>query len=336
MKIRLAATLFKKPSFGGVIDVLMSITKGPVNVHKKGLTSAVYDVHGRRIVTGGSDGKIKIFESLDDACPVEHIVGEKINSVACRYENVIVATEGTYVHILQMEDGLPDGVVTRFTAEVNHLAMNKDLSKTALCSSDFSVKVVDLSGHDNDRELVFKGHQGAVLSVAFDPLDVFVASASCDGSVRLWDLIIGEETKCIYTLAKCNDPLFAPSSCRLCWESTVGKFLLVPVDKEIKMFERVCWSLLCSLSCPSVTRAYNICASSRDGNLISGGSLDGWIIVWRVEDRQAIHRIRDPSHSRICSLFWHPLDKNLLFANENGSVGLVHSPDHQVFLSIIF
>ncbi|CAH8475732.1 unnamed protein product [Schistosoma curassoni] len=228
-----------------------------------------------------------------------------------------------------MEDGLPDGVATRFTAEVNHLAMNKDLSKIALCSSDFSVKVVDLSGHDNDRELVFKGHQGAVLSVAFDPLDVFVASASCDGSVRLWDLIIGEEKKCIYTLAKCNDPLFALSSCRLCWESTVGKFLLVPVDKEIKMFERVCWGLLCSLSCPSVTRAYNICASSRDGNLISGGSLDGWIIVWRVEDRQAIHRIRDPSHSRICSLFWHPLDKNLLFANENGSVGLVHSPDHQ-------
>ncbi|VDP32342.1 unnamed protein product [Schistosoma margrebowiei] len=39
--------------------------------------------------------------------------------------------------------------------------------------------------------------------------------------------------------------------------------------------------------------------------------------------------IRDPSHSRICSLFWHPLDKNLLFANENGSVGLVHSPDLQ-------
>ncbi|CAH8478250.1 unnamed protein product [Schistosoma rodhaini] len=281
------------------------------------------------IVTGGSDGKIKVFESLDDACPVEHIVGEKINAIACRYENVIVATEGTYVHILQMEDGLPDGVATRFTAEVNHLAMNKDLSKIALCSSDFSVKVVDLSGHDSDRELVFNGHQGAVLSVAFDPLDVFIASASCDGSVRLWDLVIGKETKCISTLVKCNDPLFAPSYCRLCWESTVGKFLLVPVDKEIRMFERVCWSLLCSLSCPSVTQAYNICASSRDGNLISAGSLDGWIIVWRVEDRQPIHRIRDPSHSRICSLFWHPLDKNLLFANENGSVGLVHAPDHQ-------
>ncbi|XP_018647229.1 hypothetical protein Smp_054610 [Schistosoma mansoni] len=332
LKIRLAAALFEKSSFRGEVDiVLMSITKGPVNVHKKGLTSAVYDIHGRCIVTGGSDGKIKVFESLDDACPVEHIVGEKINAIACRYENVIVATEGTYVHILQMEDGLPDGVATRFTAEVNHLAMNKDLSKIALCSSDFSVKVVDLSGHDSDRELVFNGHQGAVLSVAFDPLDVFIASASCDGSVRLWDLVIGKETKCISTLVKCNDPLFAPSYCRLCWESTVGKFLLVPVDKEIRMFERVCWSLLCSLSCPSVAQAYNICASSRDGNLISAGSLDGWIIVWRVEDRQPIHRIRDPSHSRICSLFWHPLDKNLLFANENGSVGLVHAPDHQVF-----
>lgn len=105
-------------------------------------------------------------------------------------------------------------------------------------SSDFSVKVVDLSGHDNDRELVFKGHQGAVLSVAFDPLDVFVASASCDGSVRLWDLIIGEEKKCIYTLAKCNDPLFAPSSCRLCWESTVGKVCPFPFMFDLPVFTR--------------------------------------------------------------------------------------------------
>ncbi|CAH8441227.1 unnamed protein product [Schistosoma turkestanicum] len=139
----------------------------------------------------------------------------------------------------------------------------------------------------------------------------------------------GKETKCISTLAKCSDPLLAPSYCRLCWESTVGKFLLVPVDREIRMFERECWSLLSSLSCPSVTHPYSVCASSRDGQLISGGSLDGWIIIWRVEDRQAIHRIRDPSHSRVCSLFWHPLDKNLLFANENGSVGLVNAPDLQ-------
>ncbi|VDQ04953.1 unnamed protein product [Trichobilharzia regenti] len=39
------------------------------------------------------------------------------------------------------------------------------------------------------------------------------------------------------------------------------------------------------------------------------------------------YSIRDPSHSRICSLVWHPhQDRNLLFANENGSVGLVSIP----------
>ncbi|CAH8449588.1 unnamed protein product [Heterobilharzia americana] len=308
----------------------MSICRGPINVHKKGLTSAVYDVHGRRIVTGGADGKLKIFESLDDASPMEHIVGEKINALACRYDNVVVATEGTYVHILQMEDGLPDGVATRFTAEVNHLAINKDLNKIVMCSSDFSIKVVDFTVLDGDREVVFKGHQGAVLSVAFDPLDIFIASASCDGSVRVWNLMSGKETKSISTLAKCNDPLLAPSYCRLCWESTLGKFLLVPVDREIRMFERECWSLLCSLTCPSVSEAFLVCASSQDGELISGGTSDGWIIVWRVEDRHAIHRIRDPSHSRICSLSWHPHQgRNLLFANENGSVGLISTPDVQ-------
>ncbi|CAH8828679.1 unnamed protein product [Trichobilharzia szidati] len=309
----------------------MSICKGPVNVHKKGLTSAVYDVHGRRIITAGSDGKLKIFDSLDDDCPMEHIVGEKINAIACRYENVIAATEGTYVHILQMEDGLPDGVATRFTAEVNHLAINKDLNKLVLCSSDFTVKVVDFTVSEGDREMVFKGHQGAVLSVSFDPLDVFIASSSCDGSVRIWNIMNGKETKCISTLAKCNDPLLTPSYCRLCWENTLGKFLLVPVDKEIRMFERESWSLLCSLTCASVTQPFIVCASSQDGNLVSGGTADGWIIVWRVEDRQAINRIRDPSHSRICSLVWHPhQDRNLLFANENGSVGLVSIPDIQM------
>ncbi|KAK4473774.1 hypothetical protein MN116_003112 [Schistosoma mekongi] len=306
----------------------MAFLGGHVNAHKRGLTSAVYDVHGSRIITAGSDGKIKVYKSLDSS-PTEHVIGEKINAIACRYEDVIVATEGTYVHIIQVEDGLPDGVATRFTAEVNHLDINKDLSKVVLCSSDFSVKVVDLTATDSNRELVFKGHEGAVLSVAFDPLDIFVASASCDGTIRLWDLISGKETKLIPTLAKYNDPVLASSYCRLCWESTVGKFLLVPVDKEIRMFERECWSLLCCLSCPSVTQAYNVCASSRNGSLISGGSLDGWIIIWRIEDRQAIHRIRDPSPCRVCSLFWHPQDKNLLFANENGSVGLVNAPNLQ-------
>ncbi|CAL8079519.1 unnamed protein product [Calicophoron daubneyi] len=310
----------------------MSFVGPPVPHHKKGWTVATYDVTGGYIVSGGSDGKVKVLDDVKDSSPMEHIVGEKINAVACKPNTIILASEGTYVHMLQIDDGLPDGMATRFTAEINDVALNKDHSKLATCSSDFLIKIVNFaSSCGEDREFTLEGHKGAVLSVAYDPLDIFVASASCDGTVRIWRVDKRKEVKSIQAVAKCNDPQLAPSICRLCWEANEGKFLAVPVDKEVRLYERDTWQVLCLLTSPSITQPITVCSSSVDGSLLASGSKDGLMVVWKVNERSVIHCLRDVSESEICSLSWHPHQTNsLLYANKNGCLGLlrVTEPQH--------
>ncbi|GAA31383.2 chromosome transmission fidelity protein 4 [Clonorchis sinensis] len=284
----------------------------------------------RHIVSAGADGRVKVLNDVDDASPMEHVIGEKVNSLVCRGDTVILAAEGTYVHVIQVEDGLPEGVATRFTSEVNHAVLNKDGSRLAVCSSDFLIKVVNFSSSD-EREFILKGHTGGVLSVAFDPLDILLASASCDGTVRIWKVDEKREIKSLRCLSPSNDPAFALSLCRLCWEHSTGKFLAVPVDKEICLYERDTWEILSYLSCPALAGAVIVCASSFDGSLLAGGTEDGWTVVWRIQDRHALFRLRDPSESAICSLAWHPQqDSVILCANRNGSIGLIRLPESRV------
>ncbi|KAG5448950.1 WD repeat and HMG-box DNA binding-domain containing protein 1 [Clonorchis sinensis] len=305
----------------------MSYIKPPVHQHKKGWTTAAYGPAGEHIVSAGADGRVKVLNDVDDASPMEHVIGEKVNSLVCRGDTVILATEGTYVHVIQVEDGLPEGVATRFTSEVNHAVLNKDGSRLAVCSSDFLIKVVNFSSSD-EREFILKGHTGGVLSVAFDPLDILLASASCDGTVRIWKVDEKREIKSLRCLSPSNDPAFALSLCRLCWEHSTGKFLAVPVDKEICLYERDTWEILSYLSCPALAGAVIVCASSFDGSLLAGGTEDGWTVVWRIQDRHALFRLRDPSESAICSLAWHPQqDSVILCANRSGSIGLIRLPE---------
>ncbi|KAF6777765.1 hypothetical protein AHF37_02202 [Paragonimus kellicotti] len=307
----------------------MSFVKSPFHQHKQGWTTAIFDSTGERIISAGVDGKVKVLDSVDDTCPLEHVIGEKVNAIVCRQDTVILATEGTHVHMIQIEDGLPEGLATRFTADVSHLVLNKDHTKLAVCSSDFLIKIINFASVE-DREFTLEGHTGGVLSLAFDPLDIFISSSSCDGTVRIWRLDEKREVKSIRSISPCNDPALALSVCRLCWDSAEGKFLAVPIDKQISLYERNTWEVLCSLSCPTITQPIVVCISSFDGSLLAGGSEDGWIVVWRIEDRQPLHRLRDPSHSGICSLVWNPHREGLmLYANRNGFIALIRLPENQ-------
>ncbi|VDN21155.1 unnamed protein product, partial [Dibothriocephalus latus] len=217
-----------------------------------------------RILSASQDGKLRVYTNKDDPNPLEYIIGEKVNHIICRGEHVIVATEGSHIYLQQITDGLLDGVVTRFTAEVNHLSLNKDATKLVACSSDFTVKVVDLSSSDSDiRETILKGHSGPVLSVDFDPLDNFVASSSCDGT-----------------------------------------YLAIPVDNFIRLYERNNWSFLRALRCPNLDKPVQDCQFSPDGKTLACVSSDGWLLMWNPEDGTILNRLRDSAFENICNIIW--------------------------------
>ena len=154
------------------------------------------------------------------------------------------------LQIYSVSDNQPDGIVSRFTANITHISINRDGSKIAAGSCDMTIKVKDL-GSKNDRELVLEGHTAPILSVNLDPKSEFLVSSSCDGTVRLWSLQSKKQINSWSWAPRSNDFSNSPTLCRMQFEPTTGRFLAVPVSQNnesmVKIIERGSWKEVAQL-----------------------------------------------------------------------------------------
>uniref|UniRef100_A0ACB8G675 Uncharacterized protein n=1 Tax=Sphaerodactylus townsendi TaxID=933632 RepID=A0ACB8G675_9SAUR len=81
-----------------------------------------------------------------------------------------------------------------------------------------------------------------------------LASASCDGSVRVWKIAEQICEKSWPLLQKCNDVIDAKSICRLAWQPKTGKLLAIPVEKVVKLYRRETWEHQFDLSDDFITQ----------------------------------------------------------------------------------
>ncbi|NXC50882.1 WDHD1 protein, partial [Penelope pileata] len=288
--------------------------------HTEGHTDVCFDDTGSCIVTCGSDGDVRIWENLDDDDPKSINVGEKAYSCALKGGKLITAVSNNTVQIHTFPEGAPDGILTRFTMNANHVVFNSDGTKIAAGSSDFMVKIVEVA--DSSKQKTFRGHDAPVLSLSFDPKDIYLASASCDGSVRVWK--IADQT-CVTSwllLQKCNDVINAKSICRLGWQPGSGKLLAVPVDKVVKLYRRETWDNQVNLSDTSITQPLNVVVWSPCGQYLAAGSVDGSMVVWKVETQECIERMKHEKNYSICGLAWHPKLGQIAYTDTEGNLGL--------------
>ncbi|NWI30781.1 WDHD1 protein, partial [Sula dactylatra] len=291
--------------------------------HTEGHTEVCFDDTGSCIVTCGSDGDVRIWENLDDDDPKSINVGEKAYSCAVKNGRLITAVSNNTVQIHTFPEGDPDGILTRFTTNANHVVFNSDGTKIAAGSSDFMVKVVEVT--DSSKQKTFRGHNAPVLSLSFDPRDVYLASASCDGSVRVWK--IADQT-CMTSwllLQKCNDVINAKSICRLGWQPGSGKLLAIPVDKVVKLYRRETWDSQFNLSDTFITQPLNVVAWSPCGQYLAAGSVDGGVVVWNVETQECLERTKHEKNYSICGLAWHPKYRQIAYTDTEGNLGLLEN-----------
>ncbi|KAJ7345371.1 hypothetical protein JRQ81_001321 [Phrynocephalus forsythii] len=278
--------------------------------HTEGHTDVCFDDAGSCIVTCGSDGDVRIWESLDDDDP------KSIN-----HGKLITAVSNNTVQIHTFPEGNPDGILTRFTMNANHVVFNADGGKVAAGSSDFVVKIVEVM--DSSQQKTFRGHDAPVLSVSFDPKDIFLASASCDGSIRVWK--ISEQTceKAWPLLQKCNDVVNARSICRLSWQPEKGKLLAIPVEKVIKLYRRETWDHHLDLTDDFITQPLNVVAWSPCGHFVAAGSIGGCIVTWNVDTQECLDRVKHEKGYTICGLAWHPKGDQIAYTDMEGNLGLL-------------
>ncbi|XP_054304489.1 WD repeat and HMG-box DNA-binding protein 1 isoform X4 [Pongo pygmaeus] len=300
----------------------MPATRKPMRYgHTEGHTDVCFDDSGSFIVTCGSDGDVRIWEDLDDDDPKFINVGEKAYSCALKNGKLVTAVSNNTIQVHTFPEGVPDGILTRFTTNANHVVFNGDGTKIAAGSSDFLVKIVDVM--DSSQQKTFRGHDAPVLSLSFDPKDIFLASASCDGSVRVWQ--ISDQTCAISwpLLQKCNDVINAKSICRLAWQPKSGKLLAIPVEKSVKLYRRESWSHQFDLSDNFISQTLNIVTWSPCGQYLAAGSINGLIIVWNVETKDCMERVKHEKGYAICGLAWHPTCGRISFTDAEGNLGLL-------------
>ncbi|NXW43296.1 WDHD1 protein, partial [Nyctiprogne leucopyga] len=291
--------------------------------HTEGHTDVCFDDTGSCIVTCGSDGDVRIWENLDDDDPKSINVGEKAYSCALKNGRLITAVSNNTVQIHTFPEGAPDGILTRFTTNANHVIFNSDGTKIAAGSSDFMVKVVEVT--DSSKQKTFRGHDAPVLSLSFDPKDVYLASSSCDGSVRVWKIADQTCTTSWPLLQKCNDVVNAQSICRLGWQPGSGKLLAIPVDKVVKLYRRETWDGQFDLSDTFIAQPLNVVAWSPCGQYLAAGSVDGSIVVWNMETQECIERMKHEKNYTICGLAWHPKYKQIAYTDTEGNLGLLEN-----------
>ncbi len=112
------------------------------------------------------------------------------------------ASEANTIQAHTFPEGAPDGIVTRFTAPVTHFCLSQDGNKVLGGASDFTMKYVDVEG---SNQKTFHGHNAPILSVALDPKQEYIASSSCDGTLKIWNIADQAWEKSVSLIPKCSD-----------------------------------------------------------------------------------------------------------------------------------
>ncbi|XP_076332121.1 chromosome transmission fidelity 4 [Tachypleus tridentatus] len=287
--------------------------------HCEGYTDLCYDSSSNYVLTCGSDGDVRMWKGFEDD-PITHHVGNCATAILFTDKRFLVATDNNSIQAYTFPDREPDGIITRFTAPVHHMCCSNDGRIIVAGSGDFTIKIVDTV--KNTQKCLY-GHHAPILSVALDPKGEYLASSSCDGSVRVWKVSSQDCIKKWTHVPKSNDFCMSKTLCRMTW-SKDGKYLAVPAEKEVHLYQRCSWKNMQTLKDESVMEIISLVALSPCGLFMAAVTGDGRTLVWELASGRTLESVKLDKGVPFCNIAWNPTGKmELAFSDIQGQLGLI-------------
>ncbi len=272
--------------------------------------TAAYSPDGRRIVTGGDSGIVRLWDPATGRTVVQSRPRHRA-VLSARY-----APRGDRIAL-----GFADGTVTVMDASLHsgpdvlrvpkaavaNVALNANGTRVAAALADGTVRVANADGVGPTT--VLRGNAGPVRGVDISPDGTRVASAGEDGSVREWSLDGGGPARLLHQgHLKEAGVRFSPDGKRI---------VAVGYDGRVRFFDARTGTAERTIS--GEGRELYTVAFSRDGRRLAVAGGDGVIRVWGTPEGPPVAVLRGQG-ARIFDVGFAVREDRIVSAGDDGTV----------------
>jgi tRNA A-37 threonylcarbamoyl transferase component Bud32 len=177
------------------LDTLFNKNQRTLRGHTGVVDSVAFSPDGKRLVSGSSDGAVKVWDAQtgQETLTLKGHNGS-VSSVAFSPDGkrlVSGSTDGT-LKVWDAQTGQETLTLKGHTGSVSSVAFSPDGKRLVSGSTDGTLKLWD--AQTGQETLTLKGHTGLVYSVAFSPDGKRLVSGGQDNTVKVWDAQTGQET----------------------------------------------------------------------------------------------------------------------------------------------